>query len=70
MNRRHLVTLSAMAALGLAALPTGTVLSRADLALKRPGDGLAPARLPELIGRRLVRDMRADDAIRAEDVAP
>jgi sialic acid synthase SpsE len=51
-------------------LPRGTVLSRADLVLKRPGDGLAPARLPELIGRRLLRDMHADDAIRVEDVAP
>ena len=48
----------------------GTVLSRADLAVKRPGDGLAPARIPELIGRRLVRDMRADDQLRIEDVAP
>jgi sialic acid synthase SpsE len=50
-------------------LSKGTILTRADLAVKRPGDGLAPARLPELIGRRLVRDMHADDQIRIEDVA-
>jgi N,N'-diacetyllegionaminate synthase len=51
-------------------LPKGTILARGDLALKRPGDGLAPARLPDLVGRRLVRDMQADDQIRVEDVGP
>ncbi len=51
-------------------LRAGTILSRADLAVKRPGDGLSPARLSELIGRRLVRDVRADEPLRIEDVAP
>ena len=51
-------------------LAKGTVLARTDLAVKRPGDGLSPARLPELVGRRLVRDVRADDQLRIEDVSP
>lgn len=34
-------------------LPVGTVLSESNLALKKPGDGLPPAKLPEMFGRRL-----------------
>ena len=49
-------------------LRAGAVLSRADLAAKRPGDGLAPGRIPDLVGRRLSRDLRADEQIRIEDV--
>jgi sialic acid synthase SpsE len=49
-------------------LRAGSILSREDLAVKRPGDGLSPERLPSLIGRKLVRAVAADGRIRAEDV--
>jgi len=44
-------------------LPTGTVLQAEHLALKKPGTGIAAARLPELIGRRLNRPVKADELI-------
>lgn len=44
------------------ALPAGHVLTAADLAIKRPADGLPPARLPSLIGRRLSRAIGPDEA--------
>lgn len=49
-------------------LPTGTVLTAAHLALKKPGTGLPPARLPALLGGRLRRDLAADEALREDDV--
>jgi N-acetylneuraminate synthase/N,N'-diacetyllegionaminate synthase len=49
-------------------LPAGTLLTRAHLAVKRPGGGLAPRRLPDLIGRRLARNVRAEEPIRDADV--
>ena len=49
-------------------LRAGTVLSRDDVATKRPGGGLAPSRLAEVVGHRLKRDIAADDQIRIEDV--
>lgn len=41
-------------------LPAGHELSEADLALKKPGTGMAPARLSELVGRRLKIAVPAD----------
>ena len=41
-------------------LPAGTVLTQEHLAAKKPGTGIPAARLPELIGRRLVRDVGRD----------
>jgi N,N'-diacetyllegionaminate synthase len=58
---------SVVAARGLRA---GATLTRADLAVKRPGDGLPPDRLAGLVGRRLLRDVAADEQLRAEDVSP
>mgnify|MGYP001202005530 CR=1 FL=1 len=49
-------------------LPVGTVLADSDLLVKRPGDGLEPWRLGELLGRRLIRPVSADDPIRTEDL--
>ena len=49
-------------------LQKGAVLTRADLVVKRPGDGMEPWRLSELVGRRLVRGVAADRAIRMEDL--
>jgi len=49
-------------------LPAGTRLAREHLALKKPGTGLGPDRLPELIGRRLARDLQRDELLREEDL--
>jgi sialic acid synthase SpsE len=50
-------------------LRAGAVLARSDLALKRPGTGLAPGSLPELLGRALIRDIAADEQLRSSDVS-
>ncbi len=50
------------------ALPAGTVLEPAHLALKKPGSGLAPERLPDVIGRRLRRDVATDQLLSVEDI--
>lgn len=48
-------------------LPSGTVLLPDHLALKRPGTGLPPGRLKDLIGRRLVRHLAADSLVSEAD---
>jgi len=49
-------------------LPVGTVLAREHLAVKKPGTGLSPDRLEEIIGRRLTRPVTADQLLAAEDI--
>jgi len=49
-------------------LPAGTVLARADLAAKKPGSGIPAERLDELVGRRLARDVSADQLLAEEDL--
>jgi N-acetylneuraminate synthase/sialic acid synthase len=44
-------------------LPTGHVLSPADVAFKSPGDGLPPHMLDVVVGRTLLRPLKADDPI-------
>ncbi|MFL5403223.1 MAG: N-acetylneuraminate synthase family protein [Gemmatimonadales bacterium] len=44
-------------------LPTGHVLRREDIALKSPGDGLPPHMIDVVIGRTLLRPLKADDPI-------
>ncbi len=44
-------------------LPAGHVLTQADLAAKRPGDGIPPSRIGEILGRALGRAVAADDPI-------
>lgn len=51
------------------ALPARHVLRREDLTFKRPGTGLEPFRLEEIIGRPLARAVEADTPLMAEDVA-
>jgi N-acetylneuraminate synthase len=38
-----------------------TVISDADVAVKSPGQGLSPVKMPALVGKRLRRAMKADD---------
>jgi N-acetylneuraminate synthase len=63
---RCLFTKSVVAA---ADFPAGTVLHEGDLAVKKPGTGIPAARLTELIGMRLMRDVKADDQLSESDFA-
>ena len=49
-------------------LPAGTVLTREDLAMKKPGTGLSPDRLDEVVGLRLARPVAADQLLAADDL--
>lgn len=49
-------------------LVSGHVLQVDDLIAKRPGGGMAPNRLPELLGRQLVRPLNADTPIADSDL--
>jgi N-acetylneuraminate synthase len=49
-------------------LPAGAVLTRENLAVKKPGMGIAPARLPELLGARLRRSVKADELLSENDL--
>jgi sialic acid synthase SpsE/sugar phosphate isomerase/epimerase len=42
-------------------LSVGTVISESDIAVKSPGQGLSPLKMPALLGRKLTRKMTADD---------
>jgi N-acetylneuraminate synthase len=44
------------------------VLSSDDLAVKKPGTGLSPDRLPDLVGKRLARAVSEDQLLVAEDI--
>jgi N-acetylneuraminate synthase len=46
----------------------GTVLAARQLTVKKPGTGIPAERLPELVGRRLRRDLAADEMVREDDL--
>jgi N,N'-diacetyllegionaminate synthase len=50
------------------ALPAGAVLAASDLAIKKPGTGLPPERLAEIVGRTLRRAVAPDQLLAVEDV--
>lgn len=50
------------------ALSRGAVLQKSDLSSKRPSGGLMPRWTDHLVGKRLLRDLQADDAIQASDI--
>jgi N,N'-diacetyllegionaminate synthase len=45
------------------ALVAGRRLAVADVVVKRPGTGISPAELPSALGRKLTRDVAADEVI-------
>lgn len=49
-------------------LASGAILTEKDLDAKRPGTGLAPAMIDELLGKRLVRDVRGDTLLSLSDI--
>lgn len=50
-------------------LPAGHVISAVDVTTKRPGDGVRPHRINDILGRQLRRAVRADDLIQLEDLS-
>jgi sialic acid synthase SpsE len=48
-------------------LPAGHVLAEDDVVWLRPGDGVRPARLAQMTGRPLTRDVAAGEALREGD---
>lgn len=46
----------------------GEALSAEDLTVKRPGSGLAPEQIPEILGRKLNKDIEADCLLTAADL--
>jgi N-acetylneuraminate synthase len=62
---RRIFTRSVVAARPLAA---GTVIGHDDLLLKKPGTGLSPDRLNEIVGRTLRRAVEADALLAPEDI--
>ena len=49
-------------------LPAGRELTAADLAFKKPGLGIPPARVAEVLNRRLTRPLAIDTMIAEEDL--
>jgi N-acetylneuraminate synthase len=49
-------------------LPVGTVLREEHLAIKKPGTGFPAARLPEVLGARLTRNLKTDDLLHESDL--
>jgi len=62
---RRLFTRSVVAGKDLAA---GTVLTRELLALKKPGSGIPASKISEVIGARLLRDVRTDELLEPADL--
>lgn len=62
---RRLFTRSVVARTPLAA---GTILEPAHLTLKKPGTGLPPDRLADLVGRTLKRAVAADQLLSVDDI--
>ncbi len=51
-------------------LPRGTILEEKHLAMKKPGDGMPPERLPEVLGRKLTCELAADACLREDHLEP
>ncbi len=62
---RDLFTKSVVARIDI---PAGTLLREEHLQTKKPGTGIAAARLPEIVGARLRRSVRADELLQEEDL--
>jgi sialic acid synthase SpsE/sugar phosphate isomerase/epimerase len=50
------------------AMPKGHLITKADIKVRSPGQGLSPQKLPELIGRKLDREMRKEDFFYPSDL--
>jgi len=50
------------------ALRAGHTIARSDLTIKRPGTGLEPWRLDEVVGKVVIHDVEADVPVRPQDI--
>lgn len=50
------------------AIPKGHILRQEDLTMKRPGDGISPMQLDQVIGKELLQDLQADDKLKWSDL--
>lgn len=50
------------------AMPAGHILSEKDLVMKRPGDGLSPMNMQEIVGKVLKHDLPANHKLQMSDV--
>ena len=44
-------------------IKSGSIIQRDDLEFKRPGTGLSPDNMEKIIGRKLIRDLEADELV-------
>jgi len=44
------------------------MLTRENIAFKSPGDGLAPWMIDQVVGKRLTRDVQADETLDIADL--
>ena len=49
-------------------LPSGTILQADQLVAKKPGTGVLPERLGDIVGRRLVNNLSANQLLMPEDI--
>lgn len=49
-------------------LKAGDIIKREDLAVKRPGNGLLPSEINNIIGKSMVHDIRKDDLLLKSDI--
>jgi N-acetylneuraminate synthase len=50
-------------------IPEGSIITARMLAVKKPGHGIAPARMSEIVGRRAARAIPADQLLAPDDLA-
>ena len=49
-------------------LKGGTIITEQDLDVKRPGTGLPPEMIKQIVGRKIIRDISCDELILKEDI--
>jgi len=45
-----------------------TQITRSKLSFKKPGDGINPSKISEVIGKKLIKDVKADDMVLKKDL--
>ena len=65
---RDVRTVSRQSIVARRALEAGATISEADLTFKRPGTGIPPWRLSEVVGRRAARAVEADMPLTEGDI--
>lgn len=64
----HLRSLFTKSVVAGADIPAGTVLAQEHLKLKKPGTGIPASQLPDVLGKKLSRDLQVDDFLQLSDL--